>query len=113
MPPALSASPTDRWFPTRQPLAQASVRLLCLPFAGGAASAFLGWNKSLPPGVELCAAQPPGRERRLSEPAFRELESLLDSLEAAAAPLLDKPFVLFGYSLGGRIAFELTRRLQK
>ena len=63
--------------------------------------------------VELAAVQLPGRETRFSEP-------LLDNIDAVISPLLedfksylDKPFILFGHSIGGLISFELTRALRK
>lgn len=37
---------------------------------------------------------------------------MLDALQQAIQPLLDKPFALFGHSMGGLIAFELARKLQ-
>lgn len=111
MPPT-ATSPTDRWFPLRRPNPAARARLVCFPFAGGAASSFHGWSAALPAEVELCAVQLPGRERRLTEPPLRDVASVLQALEPALAPLLDRPLVLFGYSLGARLAFELARQLQ-
>ncbi|MEK8168926.1 thioesterase domain-containing protein [Streptomyces sp. M19] len=46
----------------------ARCRLFCLPFPGAAASAFLPWSDLLPPDVELCAVQLPGREDRFEDP---------------------------------------------
>jgi surfactin synthase thioesterase subunit len=75
-------------------------------------SIYNGWGAALPTGVELCAIQLPGRERRILEPALREMPALLDALEPQLAPLLDKPFVFFGYSMGTRIALALAQRWQ-
>ncbi|MDY7225112.1 thioesterase II family protein [Hyalangium rubrum] len=101
------------WLPNRKPLAAPRLRLFCFPYAGGSVSAFQGWSEALPEGVELCAVQPPGRERRLMERPFRRLPELLDALEPVLLPLLDKPFVLLGYSMGTRIALALTQRWQE
>jgi medium-chain acyl-[acyl-carrier-protein] hydrolase len=89
------------------------LRLLCLPFAGGGASAFRGWPETLPPGVEVVALQLPGREGRIAEPAFRSLEPVVESLADATDGLLDVPFVLFGHSMGALLAFELARSLRR
>ncbi len=107
-----AAPPTNPWFPTRQPNPHARLRVFCFPFAGGGASVYNGWGAALPSGVELVAIQFPGRERRIMEPPFRQIPPLLDALEPALAPLLDKPFVLFGYSMGTRIALALAQRWQ-
>ncbi|HYO55363.1 thioesterase II family protein [Archangium sp.] len=107
-----AATPTNPWFPTRQPNPNARLRVFCFPFAGGGASVYNGWNAALPAGVELVAVQLPGRERRIMEPAFRQIPLLLDALEPVLAPLLDKPFIFFGYSMGTRIALALAQRWQ-
>lgn len=88
------------------------LRLFCFPFAGGGASAFQAWRTRLPADIELCALQPPGREGRLAEPAFPSLSTLLDAMEPVLVPLMDRPYVLLGYSMGARIALELARRLR-
>jgi medium-chain acyl-[acyl-carrier-protein] hydrolase len=46
------------------------------------------------------------------EPPFSELPPLVEALAQALVPLLDKPFALFGCSLGSLIAFELARWLR-
>lgn len=106
------AAPTNPWFPTRQPNPNARLRVFCFPFAGGGASVYNGWGAALPAGVELVSVQLPGRERRIMEKPFRQIPPLLDALEPALAPLLDKPFVFFGYSMGTRVALALTQRWQ-
>jgi medium-chain acyl-[acyl-carrier-protein] hydrolase len=106
------AATVSPWFPLRQPNPRARLRLFCFPYAGGSASAFRCWGAALPPEVELCALQLPGRERRLSEPPFSQLTALLEALEPAMLPLLDRPFAFFGYSMGTRIALALAQRWQ-
>jgi medium-chain acyl-[acyl-carrier-protein] hydrolase len=41
------------------------------------------------------------------------MEALVGRIGSALGPLLDRPFVLFGHSLGGLIAFELARLLRR
>ncbi|MFP2905265.1 thioesterase II family protein [Pyxidicoccus sp. 3LFB2] len=106
-----SPTPTDRWFPTRKPLPAPRMRLFCFPFAGGSAAIYNTWGAGMPAGVELCPVQLPGRERRLMEKPFDSLPTLVDALLPVLAPLLDRPFAFFGYSMGSRISLELTRRL--
>ena len=62
--------------------------------------------------VELVAIELPGRGRRMNEKPYADLHQLIRDLKAAMMPLLDKPFMLFGHSMGGLIAFELTRDLR-
>ncbi|CAM3249514.1 thioesterase [Corallococcus sp. ZKHCc1 1396] len=109
--PPTPSSP-DRWFPSRKPLPEPKLRLFCLPFAGGSAAIYTPWANALPAGVELCAVQLPGRERRLMEPAYRSLPELLEALMPVLLPLMDRPFVVFGYSMGARIGLEVVRKLR-
>jgi len=89
------------------------LRLFCFPHAGGGASIFRLWHKFLPTSVEVCPVQLPGRESRIQEESYTNLFSLVDDLSDLIVPLLDIPFVLFGHSMGGLIAFELARSLRK
>lgn len=90
----------------------AGPKLFCLPYAGGGASAFVGWRRVLP-GIALAPVQYPGRETRLDEPCPTDLTRLVDAIAQAIAPELapEKPFGLLGYSLGAKIAFALAHRL--
>lgn len=89
------------------------MRLFCFPFAGGSAQAFKGWRDYLPQNIELCAVQLPGREMRQREAPIASAEAIIDALLPALIPLMDRPFTLFGHSMGAIIAFELARRLQQ
>jgi medium-chain acyl-[acyl-carrier-protein] hydrolase len=99
----------DRWLPYRRAVDTPRFRVFAIPFAGAGASTFRTWPDDLPAGVECCAIQLPGRETRFAEPAFARMSSLIDALSVALRPLLDIPFILFGYSMGALVAFELAR----
>lgn len=106
-------SDLETWLPYRRPQADARMRLFCFPYAGGAASIFRSWQPALS-GVEVCAVQPPGRERRMREQPRRRMDELVGEIYEAAKPLLaDRPFAFFGHSMGGKVAFELARRIER
>lgn len=86
-------------------------RLLCVPFAGGGAGIFRSWPAAMP-FAHVVPLQLPGRERRLRERAYTAMGALIDDLAPAVVPLLDRPFAIFGHSMGAAIAFELARRLR-
>src|SRR5205085_9026436 len=90
----------------------AALRLLCLPYAGGAADIFRSWANVFPPTIEVCPIQLPGRGGRLLEPPFTNLSLLVETLTSELLPYLDKPFALFGHSMGAIIVFELARQLR-
>ena len=100
------------WFNCAKPDSDPRLRLFCFPYAGGSASIYRGWEKYVPPGVELYAVQPPGRDSRFREPALDRMESLVAAVANAIEPFLDVPIALFGHSVGGYTSFEMTHRLR-
>ena len=95
-----------------EPRPAARLILLCAPYASGGASVFRSWPTHLPH-VEVIALQLPGREQRVSE---RPMRRLVDVVRAAVPELmhrLDRPFALFGHSLGGLLAFEIALELRR
>ncbi len=101
------------WFACHRPNPGASLRLFCFPYAGGGAQTFREWPDLLPPSVEVYPVQLPGRGARITEKPFTSIESLVETAAGALLPLLDKPFVLFGHSMGALVAFELARHLRR
>ena len=105
-------SPTKpTWFHRPRSLSTPRMRLFCFPYAGGAATAFHSWPAELPDDVDVWAIALPGRSFRLREPPLRDMVHLLDALEPAMTAALDRPYAMFGHSMGANIAFELARRL--
>ena len=101
-----------RWFSRPCRVADPRLRLVCFPHIAGGAALYHAWAERLPPDVELCAVRLPGRENRLDEPFIDELAVLLDGLESALDPLLDRPYALFGHCSGSFMAFHLARRMR-
>lgn len=101
------------WFICPKPNPAAHVRLFCLPFAGGGASIYHGWPQALGGDVELRAVQLPGRESRLREPRIKSATALAEAVADAIGPYLDRPYALFGYSMGALLAFETARALRR
>jgi acyl-CoA synthetase (AMP-forming)/AMP-acid ligase II/surfactin synthase thioesterase subunit/acyl carrier protein len=88
-----------------------AVRLLCLPYGGGQAAVYRRWQDMVPSHVEVCPVELPGRGERMSEVPFTRMEPLVSELKRSL-DLDDRPFAIFGHSLGGLIAFELARALR-
>jgi surfactin synthase thioesterase subunit len=101
------------WILRPRPRPDARLRLFCFPYAGSGASVFRGWQQALPPEIECCAVQPPGREGRLAEAPHQRLGDLVEAAEVGLLPHLDRPFAFFGHSLGALACFELARRLRR
>ena len=102
------------WFLVPNPNPQAAWRLFCLPFAGGGASTYRPWGRALAAHpVEVCAVQPPGRENRIIEEPCTTMPALVEEIAQAMQPLLDRPYALFGHSMGATVAFELSHTLHQ
>ncbi|HEU5331341.1 MAG TPA: thioesterase domain-containing protein [Actinocrinis sp.] len=89
-----------------------AVRLICFPHAGGSANAFRAWVPLVSAEVELYAVQLPGRAERFGESPIDRMGPLLDHLLDHVAPLLDRPFAMFGYSMGARVALALAQTMR-
>jgi len=96
---------------TRDPEAEA-VRLFCFPHAGGGGSAYRDWRTDLPDAVGLYAVTLPGREDRLFEPPSTDLQRIVDDICRAMEPMLDRPFAIFGHSLGALVGAEVATALR-
>ncbi len=97
--------------PRANPLAE--MRLFLFPYAGGSPAVFHKWASQFPASMEVWTASYPGRGSRYGEAPIRQIKTLAEMLSEAIRPLLDKPFALFGHSMGGLLAFELARNLRR
>jgi medium-chain acyl-[acyl-carrier-protein] hydrolase len=102
----------DLWL-SGEPARGARARMFCVPFAGGGASVYRGWQPFAAPSIDLRGVQLPGRETRFAEPLFRRVAPLSDAITEGLRPSCTPPFVLLGHSMGALLAFEEARRLQR
>lgn len=103
----------DPWIVLARPVSRPRFRLVCAPFAGGGAAFYRSWANKLPPSIEVCALQLPGREQRYREPRLTTMDAIVEGAANAVAPLfLDCPVILFGHSMGAIIAYETARALR-
>ena len=107
------ATQRGEWLPARRPNPQTTVRLLCLPYAGGSEAVFRDWREGLPESIEVCAVQLPGRGARVKEPPFSDPRLLVEAAAEGLISEMDKPFAIFGHSMGAAIAFELARQFRR
>jgi surfactin synthase thioesterase subunit len=86
------------------------MRLFCFHHAGGGAASFRLWPRLLAE-YDVCAVQLPGRANRFVEEPISDIDALLDLLVPALLPLLDRPYAMFGHSMGSAVAYALAKRL--
>lgn len=93
------------------------LRLYTFHHAGGSCQYFQPWVAKLPAWIELVSVQLPGRWNRVNEPAFLHMEQLTPVLGAEfKAKLAENPkqtYAFYGHSLGGLVAYDLTKYLIK
>jgi medium-chain acyl-[acyl-carrier-protein] hydrolase len=76
-------------------------------------SAYRQWNDSLSADIDVALVHLPGRESRLREAPYTQMEPLVDAAAMALVPYLDVPYAMFGHSMGALVAFELARRFEE
>ncbi|MEQ8972002.1 MAG: alpha/beta fold hydrolase [Coleofasciculus sp. C1-SOL-03] len=101
------------WIICPKPKPKARLRLFCFPCAGGTASAYSSWLNRMPPDVDVCIIQLPGRGSRLMERPFTRLPLLVQTLVSVLQPYLMIPFAFFGHSMGALVGFEVARQLRR
>jgi surfactin synthase thioesterase subunit len=103
--------PQTAWIRRFRPAPDASVRLACLPHAGGSATFFFPLAPALGPDVDMLAVQYPGRQERRMEPPIENIPEMARRLARELVPWTDRGLALFGHSLGAVIAYETARIL--
>lgn len=102
----------DGWVPFRTEAAAVRCRLFCFPHAAGNAAFYLPLRHLMPPEVDLCPVELPGRAARLNEAPLTSMGALMERLDHALRPLMAVPFGFFGHSVGAWMAYEAARRLR-
>jgi len=108
----MDAMTLDRWVPFRNEGAAIRCRLFAFPHAGGNAAFYRPLRRFMPPEIDLCPVELPGRAARLDEPPFMSMSALMEALRHALQPLMAVPFGFFGHSVGSWMAYEAARQLR-
>jgi surfactin synthase thioesterase subunit/acyl transferase domain-containing protein len=85
--------------------------LLALPYAGASGRGLQSLRGHLPPGFGLAVVDLPGHGLRMGEPCLRDVDAAVTTILEALPTLPTQRLVLFGYSLGGALAYEVACRL--
>ncbi|WP_237719768.1 thioesterase II family protein [Herbaspirillum sp. CF444] len=89
------------------------MNLFCLPYAGASAAVFREWRSKLPAWINPIALHLPARGVRQQMAPLHQWPALIDLLVADVTPHLDRPFAIFGHSMGALIAVELAHAIRQ
>lgn len=92
--------------------------IFCMPYAGGAASAYAQLKKyAAAKRVELVPIEYAGRASRMAVPAYRNLEDAAKDCYEQIKKYFSRHYVqnygLFGHSMGSWVVYEILRLLQE
>jgi surfactin synthase thioesterase subunit len=104
---------TSPWIEFRPERPNAQARVICVPYAGGSTQVYNALARSTPEKIEFGAVQLPGRWNRRHEPLLTNVTDASRNLAGELMRLPQRPYALFGYSVGGLIAFETARILAR
>ncbi|GAA3360099.1 ACP S-malonyltransferase [Saccharopolyspora gregorii] len=86
-------------------------RLFCVAYAGGDERAYAGLAEHTD--LDVAVLERPGHGARISEPLLTDPGAIVDDLLAQLRDRLDRPYALYGHSLGARLAFLLCHRIRE
>ncbi|MBM0105624.1 thioesterase [Steroidobacter sp. S1-65] len=89
-----------------------SIALLCLPCGGASAAMYQRWRLRVPRWIEVIPIELPGRGARAGERFSTDFDALVEQLCLEHAPVLERPYALFGHSMGGLLAYGMASLLQ-
>ena len=101
------------WLINFEPRSDSHTRLFCAHHAGGSAQYFEQWAAGLPPQYEVICVNLPGRGVRRGEPLVRNLTTVVDAVCHDMMAYLDRPYAMFGDSIGALVCFEIIRELRR
>lgn len=103
---------SNAWLQLIQPSIEATYNMICFPFAGGFAEYYLPWQHQMTNLTQICPIQLPGRSYRWHESTITEIDKLISTMLPFIELLLyERPYFIFGHSMGGYIAYEFCKLL--
>jgi surfactin synthase thioesterase subunit len=91
-----------------------NTQVFLLHFAGGNSYSFNFLKPFLPKDFDFHLLELPGRGRRIKEGLLsKEAEAIDDLLKQINLLRNDKPYIIFGHSMGALLALQITKKLEE
>lgn len=87
------------------------IKLLMLPFSGGAAHVFNPFFDFAPSKLTLIPTDLPGHGRRFGEPLLTDIHAIVDDLFLQLSHEMTEPYAIYGHSFGAMLAYLLCRKV--
>ncbi len=105
--------PTSLQSRRRTEIGMSQLTLLCLPYAGGSAATYRGWQSKLPQWVTVKPVELPGHGTRRFEKSISDWDNLMRWLMQETSLSVDGAFAIIGHSMGALIGYELAQVLHQ
>lgn len=89
------------------------LRLFWFHHAGGNGASYRSWQHLFPGNWQIVFIEYPGRGENAGLPAAHAMPHLAGEVLDSIAPLLDRPYAMFGHSMGSLVAFAVARLAQE
>ncbi|MDP8228959.1 MAG: thioesterase domain-containing protein [Candidatus Electryoneaceae bacterium] len=89
------------------------VKLICLPHAGSYVDGYARLKLFLDDHIEQILIEYPGHGRKHREPLIPTLEGLAEVIYEEIKPHLYSKYAFYGHSMGGRMSWLVSRKLQE
>ncbi len=109
----MTSDPATRWLTQLESRPDAHCRLICAHHAGGSSQYFESWSAELSAEFEVVAIELPGRGVRRNEPLVRSLVEVVNAVCNEMRRFMDRPYAMFGDSIGTLVCFEVIRELRR
>ena len=87
-------------------------KILCIPYAGGSAAIYKGWQKYLGETMELVPVELSGRGERINDPLYNSIDEALDDIFPKILPVIHSAnYAIFGHSMGAMLTYELAQKI--
>jgi surfactin synthase thioesterase subunit len=87
------------------------INLFCLPFAGGSKYSYRGYARYASDDLNVIPIELPGRGTRFKDALLKDAHKMAEDVLNQIRPLLNKPYAIYGHSMGTLIGYLLTRRI--
>lgn len=87
------------------------INLFCLPFAGGSRYSYHSYKELSPPFLNFIPLELPGRGTRIRQALLTDINLMVDDLFSQMQPLLDKPYAIYGHSMGTFLGYLIAKRI--